>query len=76
MINSLINPLHSNGFSHTYCMGLSIVHFKGTYVQFHKFWCILSQKVANSGDPDEMQHYAAFHLGIHCLPNNRIGAPL
>ena len=21
----------------------------------------------NSVDPDEMQHYAAFHLGIHCL---------
>ena len=24
--------------------------------------------VANSADPDEMQHYAAFHLGVHCLP--------
>ena len=23
----------------------------------------------NSVDPDEMQHYAAFHLGLHCLPN-------
>ena len=21
----------------------------------------------NSIDPDEMQHYAAFHLGLHCL---------
>ena len=21
----------------------------------------------NSVDPDEMQHYAAFHLGFHCL---------
>ena len=21
----------------------------------------------NSVDPDEMQHYAAFHLGLHCL---------
>ena len=20
----------------------------------------------NSGDPDEMQHYAEFHLGLHC----------
>ena len=32
----------------------------------------LSSKVvlilANSADPDEMQHYAAFHLGFHCLP--------
>ena len=23
--------------------------------------------LANSVDPDEMLHYAAFHLGIHCL---------
>ena len=25
-------------------------------------------------DPDEMQHYAAFHLGLHCLPiSTRLG---
>ena len=23
--------------------------------------------LANSEDPDEMQHHAAFHLGLHCL---------
>ena len=23
--------------------------------------------ITNSVDPDEMQHYAAFHLGLHCL---------
>ena len=23
--------------------------------------------LANSADPDEMQYYAAFHLGLHCL---------
>ena len=23
--------------------------------------------LANSEDSDEMQHYAAFHLGLHCL---------
>ena len=22
---------------------------------------------SNSVEPDEMQHYAAFHLGLHCL---------
>ena len=21
-----------------------------------------------SADPDEMQHHAAFHMGLHCLP--------
>ena len=25
--------------------------------------------LANSAEPDDMQHYAAFHLGIHSLPN-------
>ena len=24
--------------------------------------------LVNSADPDEMQHQAAFHLGLHCLP--------
>ena len=24
--------------------------------------------LANSEDPDGMPHYAAFHLGLHCLP--------
>ena len=24
--------------------------------------------IANSVDPDEMSHHAAFHLGLHCLP--------
>ena len=25
-----------------------------------------------SVDPDEMQHYVAFHLGLHCLRNNSL----
>ena len=29
--------------------------------------------LANSADPDEMQHYAAFHLGLHCLPKYPFG---
>ena len=24
--------------------------------------------LANGAEPDEMPHYAAFHLGLHCLP--------
>ena len=27
----------------------------------------LTGTLANSGDPDEMQHNAAFHQGLHCL---------
>ena len=26
--------------------------------------------LANSEDPDEMQHNAAFHQGLHCLPSS------
>ena len=33
---------------------------------------VLSMKVvlilANSAGPDEMQHFAAFHLSLYCLP--------
>ena len=29
--------------------------------------------LANSEDPDEMQHYAESHLGLHCLAKMHIG---
>ena len=29
--------------------------------------------LANSADPDEMPHHAAFHLGLHCLPKYPLG---
>ena len=29
--------------------------------------------LANSEEPDEMPHYAAFHLGLHCLPSRHLG---
>ena len=33
------------------------------------FFCMkIVNNFTNSVDPDEMQHYAAFHLGLHCLP--------
>ena len=28
----------------------------------------LSLKITTRVDPNEMQHYAAFHQGLHCLP--------
>ena len=34
----------------------------------HSILCILmDSSFTNSVDPDEMQHYAALHLGLHCL---------
>ena len=37
---------------------------------FQKYCILLSEypfSFTNSVDPDEIQHYAAFHLGRHCL---------
>ena len=30
--------------------------------------------IANSGNPYEMQHGAAFHLGLHCLPKYQLSS--
>ena len=52
-------------------MGLSIIYFKGSQVRFPNYDIFKSPKIvltpANSVDPDEMHHYGAFHLGLHCL---------
>ena len=55
----------------TISMGLSIKNLIGSKVKFSNYDVILSMTVglilANSVDPDEMQHYAPFHLGLHSL---------
>ena len=42
------------------------------HVRGHNYDVFLSLKVVliveNSADPDEMQHYTAFHMGLHRLP--------
>ena len=52
--------------------GWSIVYIEGSQVIISKNVVFLSLKIdcskANSADPDEMSHYVAFHLGLHCLP--------
>ena len=39
-------------------------------LSFPCYYVLMSLKIvlilANSADPDEMQHYAAFHHGLHC----------
>ena len=53
-------------------LGLSIVAIEGSQVTISKNIMILSLKIAfglgNCVDPDEMLLYAAFHLGLLCLP--------
>ena len=42
---------------------------KYTFLNYDAFLYLkLVLILANSADPDEMQHYAAFHLGLRCLP--------
>ena len=53
-------------------MELSILYFKGPQVEISNFLYLYVPKdcliIANCADPDEMLHYAAFHLDLHCLP--------
>ena len=67
-------PIHID----TISIGLPIVFFNVPQVRiFLNYDIFLSLKIvlilANSVDTDEMQHYAAFHLGLHCLPKYQLG---
>ena len=61
-------PIHID----TISMELSILCCRGLPVKIYKNDVFLSLKnvliITNSADPDEMLPYAAFHLGLHCLP--------
>ena len=52
--------------------GWSIIYMRGLRLYFMTKIVFLSLKthfaLANREDPDEMLQYAAFHLGLHCLP--------
>ena len=55
----------------TISMGLPILYFKGSQIEFSQLLCISVPKgyfnLSIIVDPDEMQHNAAFHLDLHCL---------
>ena len=48
----------------TICMGLPTVYFKGSQVEFSELCCISAPEGCFN---ISKQHYAAFHLGLHCL---------
>ena len=52
-------------------VGLSIIFLRGHRLKFLNDYVFLSQKIVfistKSVDPDEMLHFAVFHLGIHSL---------
>ena len=55
-------PIHID----TISMELPIVYFKRLHDVFLPLKVVLI--LSNSVDTDEIQHYASFHLGLHCLP--------
>ena len=58
--------------------GVTCRHFKIKICTSVSEYCIYHSKYL--AKPDELQHYAVFHLGLHCLPNypvyTRVNAPL
>ena len=52
--------------------GWSIIYSEWSLVSISKINGISISEdqffLVNSADPDEMPHYVAFHLGLHCLP--------
>ena len=53
------------GIMHGTYLGMSGYNFQTNIV----FFCLkIFFTFRNSVDPDEMKQYAAFHLGLHCLP--------
>ena len=64
--------MNSSCWFDTINLGRSILDIEESQVLNSKKNCISSSVgcfslEANSGDPDEMLHYAAFHLGLYCL---------
>ena len=50
--------------------GMSILYVEGMHAIISKNIVCFSLKIdfvfANSVDPDEMLHFGAFHMGLHC----------
>ena len=67
-VNALINSL--SGLHNTHGMVYCII--QGVVGYNSKINCIYFSEdcldLASSVDHDEMSHYAAFHLSLHCLP--------
>ena len=61
-------PLYSGGAFHLICYNkLGIVHIIYIQLKLNFVFWVLGVLLANSVDPDEMPHYAAFRPGLHCV---------
>ena len=61
--------MYTSGLFHCYMLDKPICHFRGVRsilsLLFYFGWKIL---LANCVGPDQMPHYVASDLGLHCLP--------
>ena len=63
------NPLQSGGLFHPYILEESICYLRVLGLIFlGLFGSRQKLLLANCGDTDQMQHYAASDLGLQCLP--------
>ena len=76
-----LNPLYSDGFSHTdkrnIRMRLSFIYFKGSQVGIPKYDVFLFLRIVNSVDADEMPHYVAFFIWVLTVcQSSHLGVPV
>ena len=63
------SPLNKELVNSTDNLFLCTLRGHAAFLNYDVFLSLKSVLIlANSADPDEMQHYAAFHLGLRCLP--------
>ena len=69
---ALFTPMEFSIMVNTFKSGRSTAYIEGIHVNFPNNIVFLSLEVdfvlANSTNPDEMLYYAAFHLGLYCMP--------
>ena len=64
-----VNPLYSDGLFHPYKLEKSICYLRCIRCNFLGLYGSRQKLLlANSEDTDQMPHYAASDLGLHCLP--------
>ena len=72
LILTLFRPMEFSPQLHEIKSEWSLIYTEGSQVTFFPKYCIsylnVNFVIANSADPGEMPHYAAFHLGLRCLP--------
>ena len=73
----ILTRFKPNGLFHPYYLEKFILHFRGVRLIFLRFSfkqtvkTVMRPCINNSG-PDETPHYAASHLGLHCLPMSQL----